>query len=91
MTQHCDILSPIPETDGITGRPTSSIENNTHQNQTNDGDDLDQGEPKFHLSVDLDAEEVGRAHADETDGDPYTIVDGRVPVVDDDGAGDHLD
>lgn len=67
-------LSPVSEPDSLTRRTTPSIENDTHQDQTDNGDDLDQGEPEFHLSVDLDAQEVGGAYADETDSDPDTCI-----------------
>lgn len=83
-------LPPITESDGFSARTSSSIEDDTHQNQTDNGNNLDQGEPEFHLSVHLDTQEVGAADTDKTDGNPNTCRKGirtsattseRVPTI----------
>jgi hypothetical protein len=69
-------LSPVTESNSFPTWTSSGIEDDTHQDQTDNGNDLDQREPEFHLSVDLDAEEVGAADADEADGDPDACGEG---------------
>lgn len=71
---------------GVVGSTTGS-DDYTEDDKTSDGEDLDTGEPELGLSVDTSTHEVDGENDNETDGDPDTVVDGLVPVVDQDGGG----
>lgn len=78
---------PVLETDLLAIRSTSSSQNDSEDDQSDDGEDLDTGEPEFALSVDPGTGEVDSQNDYQADGDPDGVVDLFVPVVDEDRGG----
>lgn len=78
---------PVFETNDLARRSTTGRDDDTEDDQTDNGEDLDGGEPEFGFTVGTGTEEVDKDDDEETDGDPDTIVDFGGPVVDQDGSG----
>ena len=57
---------------------TSGHENDTENNETNDSDDLQAGEPEFHLSENPGAEEVDCEDENQEYGHVYSRVSGLI-------------
>lgn len=51
-------ICPVPETDSLLAWDTSEVDDETEENETSEGDDLDEGEPEFDLSEPLDTETI---------------------------------
>lgn len=68
---------------------TSQVNNESHDQETNDGQDLDTGKYKFCLSIYLNRKDVQADNEDDYDGDPDSYADmlGPFPVLDDDRGG----
>ena len=47
---------PVAETDAVVLRVTSEVDDDAHENETDECDDLDAAEPEFELAEDADAE-----------------------------------
>ena len=80
---------PVPETKTVVSRPSTKIDDQGHEEQSDNRDDLDTGEHEFRFAVDLDGEDVEAEDDDDDDGDPCGDIDplGAVPELDDDGSG----
>ena len=80
-------MLPVSEAKSVVVWSTAKINNESHDQQTNDGDDLDGSEDKFGFTVDLDGENVQADDEsdDESDPDCDTDVIRTLPVLDDDG------
>lgn len=81
---------PIAEAETVVGRGTTQIDNETKDDETNNGEDLDGGEPELAFTEGAGTQKVDDDDNDTGDGDPYGIVDLVVPVVDEDGGGGQL-
>lgn len=70
-------------------RSTAKINDECHDQETNDREDLDTCEDKFSFSVYLDGEDIQADNEDYDDGDPYSYADvlRTFPVLDDDSCG----
>ena len=70
-------------------RPSTKIDDQGHEEQSDNRDDFDTGEHEFRFAVDLDSEDVEAEDDDDDDGDPCGDIDtlGAVPELDDDGSG----
>ena len=66
----------------MSGSP-AQINNETEDDETNNGDDLDGGEPELAFTEGAGAQKVDDDDNDPGDSDPYGIVDLAVPVCDD--------
>lgn len=51
-------ILPVPETDSLLTRNTSEVDDQTEEDETGKGDDLDEGQPELDLSKPLDTETV---------------------------------
>ena len=61
---------------------TTQIDDETDEDETNNGDDLDGGEPKLAFTEGAGTQKVDDDNNDAGYGDPYGIVDLAVPVCD---------
>lgn len=73
-------------------RSTTKINDECHDEQTNDSDDLYTGKYEFGLAIDCNGEEIEAKNKDDDEGDPYCNTDvlSALPVVDNDGGGGNL-
>lgn len=62
----------------------SGRQNYTEDDEADDGEDLDGRKPEFALPVNARAGKVDREDDDKADGDPDTVVDCLVPIIDQD-------
>ena len=51
-------MVPVPKTDAVVARVSTKIDDDAHEEQSNEGDDLDAAEPELEFTEDAYAEEV---------------------------------
>ena len=80
-------ILPVPESQAIVRRPSAKVEDQSQQEQTDDGDDLDASEAEFGFTIDRHGEDVEAHDHNDDDGNPCGNVDvlGTRPELDDDG------
>lgn len=87
-------VPPVGESE-VTLVSSSGVDDDTDEDQTDNGEDLDGGEPELGFTVTLGSEHVDADDDDKGDGDPDGIVDGvrhgLGPVLDKDGNGSEFD
>lgn len=66
-------------------RTSSGGQDDTEDDETDDGEDLDGRKPEFTLPIDAGPGKVDCEDNDKADGDPDTVVDRLVPVIDEYG------
>lgn len=70
---------PVTETNAVVVRSSTEVKNDTEDNETDDGDDLDRGEDELRLAVDTSTEEIDDNNHDDEYCYPRGLVDGVVP------------
>lgn len=74
---------------------SSGVDDDTDEDQTDDGEDLDGGEPELGFTITFGSEHVDGDDDDKGDGDPDGVVDGvrhgLGPVLDKDSDGSEFD
>lgn len=81
---------PVLGTNVATLRATTTDQDDTQDDETDNGSDLDDGENELGLTVTLDTEEVDDNDENVEDGTVGSGVCFRVPVLDGDGSSDQL-
>lgn len=68
---------------------TTEVDNECHDQETNNSDDLDTSKHEFGLAIDLNGEDIKADHKDDYDGNPYCNTDVlcSFPVIDNDRSG----
>lgn len=84
-------VNPVSESDRVVVRSAASHKDNTENDETDDGDDLDGGEPEFGFSVCPRSEEIDGQDENEADRHPYGRMGRLVPIGDDDLGRDDFD
>jgi len=80
-------VTPVPATDVFSVGSTSAIDHDSENDQTDDGDNLDDCEPEFSFTVSTGSSKVDSTGDDEADCDPNCRVDVFRPVTDQDSGG----
>lgn len=76
---------PVAETNTVVARSTSKVKDDAHNDETDDGHDLDEREPELRLAVVLHTAEVEGIDDGEENGDEDRDVGGGIPELDDEG------
>ena len=71
-------------------RPLPRVKDDTEEDETDDSKNLDDGEPKLHLTVDARSSAVDGDGDDEADSDPGSRVDVGRPVTNQDSGSREL-
>ena len=76
-------MLPVPETKTIVLWSTTKVDNECHDQETNDRNDLDTGEDELGFTIDGYSEDVQANHENDDEGDPYGNADmlGALPVL----------
>ena len=82
-------MLPETETETVVRGSTAKINNESHDQKTNNCDDLDTGKDKFGFTIDGDGEDIEADDDDNNYGDPCcdTDIGCTVPVSDDNRGG----
>jgi hypothetical protein len=75
----------VESVESIWSRLTTEIEDERHENQTDNRDDFDTGEDELGFSIDSHGEDVQADDNDNDDRDPCSRIDLRVPETNNDG------
>lgn len=67
-------LPPVFESDGLVVRTPTGGDDDARDDEANDRDDLDRGEPEFHLAVGPVARKIDRVNDDEHEAHPHGVV-----------------
>jgi len=86
LNEHSGV-TPVPATDVFSIGSSSAIDNDSENDQTDDGDNLDDCEPEFSFTVSTGSSKVDGTGDDEADCDPNCRVDVFRPVTDQDSGG----
>lgn len=83
---HGTWVLPVTETKTVVGRPSTKINDEREDDQSNDGKNLDTGKAELSLSIDRDCKYIQADDEDDDQRDPSCDVDtnGSVPKLDDD-------
>lgn len=84
-------VSPVLKTKAMLSRDTTTIDDESEDQQTDDGDDLDRGKDELGFAIDGDGENVETQDEDDDDRDPGCDVDmdSTMPILNDGrGSGD---
>lgn len=81
---------PVLDTNVALVADTTTVDDNTKDDETNTGADLDDGEHKLDLTVSSNTEELNTNESDKEDGDPDSHVDIFSPELDGDGGSDQF-
>ena len=89
---HRTRVLPVPEADAVVRGRSAQVDADGHDQQADDGDDLDAGEDELGLAVDGNGEDVQADDDDDDDGDPRRDVDahGALPELNDERGGGDL-
>jgi len=68
-------MLPVAETQTIVLWSTTEVNNECHDQQTNDGNDLYTGKNELRFTIDLNGEDIQADHDDDNDRDPYCNID----------------
>jgi hypothetical protein len=80
-------VSPVLETDLLAVGSTTGRDDDTEDDKTDDGQDLDGSEPELAFTVDTGTKEVDDDDDNETERDPESVVYRFVPEVNENGSG----
>lgn len=72
-------VSPVLEANDLATWSATCREDDTEQDQTDDGNDLDGSEPEFTFTIDTSTHKVDEDDDDKADCDPDAVVDAIVP------------
>jgi hypothetical protein len=84
-------ILPVLEADVALVANTTTVDDNTKDDETNTGADLDDGENKLDLTISSDTEELDTNKSDKEDRDPDSHVDIFSPESDGDSGGDQFE
>jgi hypothetical protein len=77
---------PVAKTATVVVRTSAEVNNEGHDQETDNGDDLDTGEDELGFSINGDGEDIQANDDDEDDGDPCSRTNLVVPVPDQDSS-----
>jgi hypothetical protein len=68
-------MLPVPEAKAVALWSTTNVDNECHDQETDNRNDLDTGEDEFSLTIDGYSKDVEGKHEKDDEGDPYGNAD----------------